>query len=59
MEISLHVVKNAINIFVIFSTDYVKKSDYIFMAVQFLEEHYFTVCSLCIGSILECIENLF
>lgn len=59
VQVCLHIVKYQIEILVILCLYYIEQSDDVFVAVQFLQEHYFPKCSLRICCVMKCIENFF
>jgi hypothetical protein len=58
VQISLHEIKDHVEILVVLSLDDVKQPDDIFVAIEFLEEHDLPECALCICGIMERIEHL-
>jgi hypothetical protein len=58
VQVRLHVVKDQINVSVVFSSNYVLQLDNVVVAVQFLKENNFSEGSLSIRGILKSIEYL-
>lgn len=59
MQISVHEVKDEVNISVVLSSDYVLQSDNVFMSRQLLQEDDLSESPLCISCVLERVEVLF
>ena len=58
MKIRVHEIENKVYISVILSSDYVLKSNDIFVAIELLQKHHFSEGALSIGGIIECIIDL-
>jgi len=58
MQISFHILKNHIKISVIFRSDHRYEFDDILMIIKLFKKHNFSVGSLSICCILECIKYL-
>ena len=59
MQVSIHEVEYEVNIAIIFSSDHILQSDYIFVAGQFLQKDDLTKSSLGICGVLKSVEVLF
>ena len=59
MEISLHKIKDEIQILIVLGFDNVEKSYDIIMAIELLKEHDLAECSLCISCIMKGVEYFF
>lgn len=58
MQISIHEIKDQVDISVILCPDHVLKADYVFMAGKLLQENYLSECALRISCILKGVKVL-
>ena len=58
MQVSIHEVKDQVNITIVFGSNHILKSDYVLVACQFLQEDNLAKSSLRISSILESVKVL-
>ena len=56
VKVGIHEIKHQVDVTVVFSTDYILKSDNVFMSRQFLQEDDLSEGALCISGILKCIK---